>query len=62
MGNNWLLALNRTKFEVPGKTLYNCIEQSFVSSNVSRVNFIILDAMDLMQRYSLYLDSIDVAI
>ena len=59
--DNWLLTLNRTKFKVPVKMLYNCIEQSLVSSNVSCVNFIILDAMDLKQQYSLYLDSTDAA-
>ena len=32
------IALNRTKFEVPGQALYTSIEKSLVSSNGNRVN------------------------
>ena len=33
------IALNRTKFEVPGQALYTSIERSLVSSNGNRVNW-----------------------
>ena len=37
------IALNRTKFEVPGQALYISIEKSLVSSNSNRVNRNILE-------------------
>ena len=37
------IALNRTKFEVPGQALYTSIGKSLVSSNVNRVNWNILE-------------------
>ena len=37
------IALNRTKFEVPGQALYISIEKSLVSSNGNRVNWNILE-------------------
>ena len=36
---NLNIALNRTKFKVPGQALYKCIEKSLISSNVNRVNW-----------------------
>ena len=37
------IALNRTKFEVPGQALYTSIKKSFVSSNGNRINWNILE-------------------
>ena len=37
------IALNRTKFEVPGQALYTSIETSLISSNGNRVNWNVLE-------------------